>query len=72
MNELEQRIIELEIHVALQEDLLMTLNNTIVQMQNNLDLQQSQLRLLYQKIQQQDEQGQAKPYSLLEEIPPHY
>ena len=54
-NELENRIIELEIRLALQDELLGSLNDTVAKMQNTLDLQQAQLRLLYNKIQQQSE-----------------
>ena len=57
MDELENRIIELEIRLALQDE---------------LDLQQAQLRLLYNNIQQQSEGAGDKPYSLADEVPPHY
>ena len=71
-NELENRIIELEIRLALQDELLGSLNDTVAKMQNTLDLQQAQLRLLYNKIQQQSESAGDKPYSLVDEVPPHY
>lgn len=63
IQELEHRVTELEIQTALQEDLIGSLNDTIAKMQQALDLQQGQLRLLYQRMQ---------PYSLRDEIPPHY
>ena len=72
MEELENRIIELEIRLALQGDLLDSLNATVAKMQDALDLQQAQLRLLYNKIQQQSEGTGDKPYSLADEVPPHY
>ena len=71
-NELENRIIELEIRLALQDELLGSLNDTVAKMQNTLDLQQAQLRLLYNKIKQQSESVGDKPYSLADEVPPHY
>ena len=71
-NELENRIIELEIRLALQDELLGSLNDTVAKMQNTLDLQQAQLRLLYNKIQQQSESAGDKLYSLVDEVPPHY
>ena len=71
-NELENRIIELEIRLALQDELLGSLNDTVAKMQNTLDLQQAQLRLLYNKLQQQSESAGDKPYSLVDEVPPHY
>ena len=72
MEELENRIVELEIRLALQGDLLDSLNATVAKMQDALDLQQAQLRVLYQKMQQQNESGQSQPYSLADEVPPHY
>ena len=51
IQELEHRITELEIQTALQEDLIGSLNDTIAKMQQALDLQQGQLRLLYQRMQ---------------------
>ena len=72
MNELEERVIELEIRCALQDELLASLNDTIAKMQDTLDLQQAQLRVLYHKMQQQAESANNKPYSLADEVPPHY
>lgn len=72
MEKLENRVIELEIRLALQDELLSSLNDTVAKLQNTLDLQQAQLRLLYNKIQQQTENTGSKPYSLAEEVPPHY
>ena len=72
IQELEHRVTELEIQTALQEDLIGSLNNTIAKMQQALDLQQGQLRLLYQRIQDKVANGEREPYSLRDEIPPHY
>ncbi|KLT72290.1 hypothetical protein PL75_09030 [Neisseria arctica] len=72
MEELEARITELEIQTALQEDLLGSLNDTVAKLHQTLDLQQAQLRLLYQRLQQdkgQDSDGNFNPQA---EIPPHY
>lgn len=71
-HELENRIIELEIRLALQDELVGSLNDTVAKMQNTLDLQQAQLRLLYNKIQQQSDDERNQPYSLADEVPPHY
>ena len=65
----EERLARLEIRLAYQEDLLATLNATVVELRAALDLQQGQLRLLWQQLQ---EHGDASPRSLAEEIPPHY
>ena len=40
-------------------------------MRQTLDLQQSQLQLLYRRLQDKSS-GEAEPYSLRDEIPPHY
>ena len=72
IQELEHRVTELEIQTALQEDLIGSLNNTIAKMQQALDLQQGQLQLLYQRMQDKGANGEREPYSLRDEIPPHY
>lgn len=67
---MESRLTELEIKVALQDELLDALNLTVARQQQQLDLLQEQLRHLYRMQQagnQQDEQG-----SLRDDIPPHY
>ena len=46
--------------------------DTIARMQQTRDLQQAQLRLLYQRV-QQDKSGSAEAgYSPGDEVPPHY
>ncbi|MFK7641165.1 SlyX family protein [Neisseria oralis] len=70
--DLEHRITELEIQTALQEDLISSLNDTVAKMQQTLDLQQAQLRLLYQRMQDKGANGEREPYSLCDEVPPHY
>ena len=69
MSDAEERLAQLEIRLAYQEDLLATLNTAVVELRAALDLQQGQLRLLWQQLQ---ERGDASPRSLAEEIPPHY
>lgn len=67
---LEARVVELEIRTALQDELLASLNDTVAQMRDVLELQQEQLRLLYRRMEQQGSGGfetGAAP-----EIPPHY
>lgn len=70
--DLEHRITELEIQTALQEDLISSLNDSVAKMQQTLDLQQAQLRLLYQRMQDKGANGEREPYSLRDEVPPHY
>ena len=60
---MEKDIIELQIKVAHQEDLLMTLNDIVAQMQKQIDSMAHQLRFL---------EEQARPDSPGDEPPPHY
>ena len=69
MSDWEGRVTELEIQLALQEDLLQSLNDTVVQLRQALDLQQAQLRLLYSRMQDKDA---AAPSAGGHEVPPHY
>lgn len=71
-NDTEARLAELEIQVALQNDLLDSLNNTVARLQQSLDLQQAQLRLLYGRLQEKDGVGANQPFNPAAEIPPHY
>lgn len=67
---MESRLTELEIKVALQDDLLDTLNLTIARQQQQIDLLQEQLRHLY-RMQQAGSQPEEQR-SLRDDIPPHY
>lgn len=68
-DELVTRLTELEIRCVWQEELLTSLNDTVARLQDTLALQQEQLRILYK---QQQQNGEVKPYSLIDELPPHY
>ena len=68
---MEQRIIELEIQAALQEELLQGLSDTVARLQQTLDLQQAQLRLLYQRLPEKNTDTDVS-VSAADEIPPHY
>ncbi|UOO82066.1 SlyX family protein [Uruburuella testudinis] len=72
MDGLEARIVELEIQTALQEDLIGSLNDTVAKMQQTLDLQQAQLRLLYQRIQDRSPGAEAGAHQPADDVPPHY
>ena len=50
MQELENRITELEIRLALQDDTIDVLNKQINELYEQLSLQQQQLQLLYRKF----------------------
>ena len=71
-NDTEARLAELEIQVALQNDLLDSLNDTVARLQQSLDLQQAQLRLLYGRLQEKDGSGSNQTFNPAAEIPPHY
>lgn len=66
---LEQRLTELESKLAFAEDLVETLNQTVIRQQRQLDSLQEQLRLLHQQL--RDSQPD-EPSTLRDEIPPHY
>ena len=68
---LQQRIEELEIRDAFQEETIQSLSDTIARLQQTLDLQQAQLRLLYQRLPDKAENNN-KPFNPANEIPPHY
>jgi SlyX protein len=68
---MEERLTELEIKLSLIEDLVEELNQTVFRQQEQLDLLQEQLRLLYKQIQAQSA-TQTEPRNPRDEIPPHY
>lgn len=65
----EERLDELETKLAFAEDLIETLNQTVIRQQRQLDSLQEQLRLLHQQMR---DSPSDEPASLREEIPPHY
>ena len=66
---MEERLNELEAKIAFAEDLIETLNQTVIRQQGQIDLMQQQLRLLHQQLQDvlPDES-----HTLRDDIPPHY
>jgi SlyX protein len=66
---LEKRLEELETKLAFAEDLIETLNQTVIRQQRQMDSLQEQLRLLHREIRDSRPEESA---SLREEIPPHY
>ena len=69
---MNDRLTELEIKISLTEDLVEELNRTVFQQQQQIDLLQAQLRLLYGQMQASANAEPAEPFSLRDEIPPHY
>ena len=68
---MEDRVTELEIKLGLTEHLVEELNRTVFRQQEQLDLLQEQLRLLYRQLQAQSPTP-AEPHNLRDEIPPQY
>ncbi|CAM3284043.1 SlyX family protein [Cupriavidus taiwanensis] len=67
---MDDRLNELEIKLAFQEDLLDTLNSTVARQQQQIDLLQEQFRALYQQVRSAaTTAAEADP---AQEIPPHY
>jgi SlyX protein len=65
----QARLTELETKLAFAEDLLETLNQTVIRQQGQIDLLQQQLRLLHQRMQDALPDDARTPR---DEIPPHY
>ncbi len=65
----QARLTELETKLAFAEDLLETLNQTVVRQQGQIDSLQQQLRLLHQQLQDALPDEARTPR---DEIPPHY
>jgi len=67
---MEARLTELETKLSFAEDLLDSLNQTVFQQQERIDLLERQIRLLHEQIQtlRPGEGG----LDLRDEIPPHY
>lgn len=63
------RITELEIKLSFTEDLVEELNRAVARQQEQIELLQAQMRVLFQQIQQM---GPADKTDLREDIPPHY
>ena len=69
MQDLENRITELEIRSALQDDIIDVLNKQINELYEQLALQQKQLQLLYRKFSEASDNQMSTHGN---EPPPHY
>ena len=67
----EDRIIELEIKTAYQEDLLQELNRIVSQQQQQIDRLEATCRLLNERIKSLSTEGSGGE-SAADEVPPHY
>jgi len=68
---MEARVTELEIKLSFCEDLLDTLNATVIRQQQQIDRLQAELRALREQL-AADEPGDGAPRSLRDELPPHW
>ncbi|MDP1665742.1 MAG: SlyX family protein [Methylobacter sp.] len=66
----EDRIIELEIKIAYQEDLLQALNKIVGQQQQQIDRLEATCRMLNERIKSLSVEGSGG--ESVEEVPPHY
>lgn len=65
----EDRFIDLEIKLAMQEDLLDTLNRTVYEQSRRIDQLEAMLAKLAEHVQNNAHSG---PGTILNERPPHY
>jgi len=69
----EQRIIELEIKMAYQEDLIQSLNTVVAEQQMQLSKLQETCKLLHDKLKSLASADQQTSYNgFIDEKPPHY
>jgi len=66
----EERIIELEIKAAYQEDLLQVLNKIVAGQQQQIDRLEATCRMLNERIKSLSVEGAGG--ESIEELPPHY
>jgi SlyX protein len=66
----DDRIIELEIKAAYQEDLLQALNNIVGRQQQQIDRLEATCRLLNERIKSLSVEGGSG--ETIDEVPPHY
>lgn len=70
----EDRIDELEIKLAFQDDTIEALNNVITEQDKRIQLLEEAVRRLYQEIKEKDESHNSgiEDFDPAREIPPHY
>lgn len=67
----EERLIELEIKVAYQDDLLHTLNNIISEHQQQIQRLEKTCQLLHERINSLSTENRSD-HAPVDEVPPHY
>lgn len=68
---MDERLTELEIKLSFCEDLLETLNATVIRQQQQIDRLQAEVRRLREQLAAVDPADGA-PRTLRDELPPHY
>ena len=66
-----ERLDDLEIKMAFQEELVEALNGVVVRQQQEIELLQQQIRYLYRQVRDLRPADEASP-APDEEVPPHY
>ena len=76
MRDDDERVTELEIRSAYQEQTIMQLNDALVRQQRQIDALLARMKWLEERLGQQqptgDDAALAAPYTAAEERPPHY
>lgn len=72
LQQLEQKLIDVQTQVAFMEDTIDKLDNIVTEQSQLIADQQRQLQLLYQKLESQTQGSQIQPFDLVSDKPPHY
>lgn len=67
---MESRLAEIEIKLSYAEDMLEELNKTVFRQQQQIEMLQTELRALRERVHSDDDQD--SPRDLRDEKPPHY
>jgi SlyX protein len=67
----DERIIELEIKLAYQEDLLQTLNNIVSEQQQQIQRLEKTCQMLYERMKSLSTETSGNSLDV-DEVPPHY
>lgn len=70
--DLENQLIQMQHQLAFMEDTIDTLNTIVTAQSQKLADQQTQLKLLYQKIVPLDNASEIEPFNVITDRPPHY
>ncbi len=71
-NFLQQRVDELEMRLAFQEDAMQTLHEQIARLQQETEKQQQMLQVLYRQWREMQDSAESGAAATAQEKPPHY